>query len=68
VRGQRVPAGRAASAARPAGPLARVHFDWLGDGAGLVGQLRKRQAQLVGTDPFRFLPEEALTEHVQLMA
>ena len=68
VRGQRVPAGWAASAARPAGPLARVHFDRLGDRAGLVGQLRKREAQLVGTDPFGFLPEESLTEDVQLMA
>jgi hypothetical protein len=67
VCGQRMPAGRASSAAWPAGSLARVHFDRLGDRAGLVGQLRKREAQLIGTDPFGLLPEEALTQHVQLM-
>lgn len=68
MRGQWVPAGGASSPARPAGPLARVHFDRLGDRAGLVGQLRKREAQLIGTDPFGLLPEELLTQHVQLMA
>jgi hypothetical protein len=66
MRGQWVPAGWASSAARSAGPLARVHFDRLGDRTGLVGQLRKREAQLIGTDPFGLLPEESLTQHVQL--
>jgi hypothetical protein len=51
-----------------AGSLAGIHFDRLGDRTGLVGELRKRQSQLIGTHLFRLLAEEPLAQDVQLMA
>src|SRR5713226_6854540 len=47
--------------ARPAGSLARIHFDGLGHRAWFIRELRKREPQLIGADPFRLLAEEPLT-------
>lgn len=52
----------------PNGRLARVHLDGLGDGARLVRQLLERGLELPRIDTFRRLAEEALAEHVELMA
>ena len=65
---QRPPARRRDAAPTLAGPFAGVHLDRVGRRLRLVGQLGKREAQLVGTHAFRFLAEEALTEEIQLMA
>jgi hypothetical protein len=67
VGGQGTPTGRAASAARPAGPLARIHLDRVGHGGGLVGQLGKGEPQLIGADALGLLPEQPLAEDVELM-
>jgi len=68
-RRQRVATARASVApARSPRPLPGTHFHGVGDGAGLVGQLRKRQPQLIRPDPFRFLAEQSLAEDVELMA
>lgn len=67
--GQRLAARRACLAtAWSARSLAGIHFDRLGDGSGLIRQLRKRQSQLIRTHPFRLFAKEALTEDVKLMA
>ena len=47
--------------------FARVHLDWLGGSPRLVGQLRERKPQLIGTHPFGFLAEQPLTQQIQLM-
>ena len=47
--------------------LARVHLERLSDGTGLIGQLLERELQLPRIDAVRSAPEQALTEHVQLM-
>jgi hypothetical protein len=65
---ERPPARRRDATPAPgARPFARIHLDRLGRGARLVGQLRKREPQLVGTHPFGFLAEEPLAQEVQLM-
>ena len=67
MRGQGTAARWARQATRPAGPLAGIHLDGLGHRTRLVGQLRKREAQLIGTDAFGFLPEKPPTQDVELM-
>ena len=63
------PAPRRADGASAAGRAARPNpFRSARPPHRLVGQLRKGQPQLIGTDPFGFLPEETLTEDVELMA
>src|SRR5438094_630420 len=52
---------------RASRPLARVHFNRLGRDLRLVGELRKRQSQLIGADPFGFLAEQPLAEEIELM-
>ena len=69
-RGERAPARRrdAAASARSR-PLTGIHFDrFIGRNGRFVAELGKRQPQLVGADPFRFLTEEPLTEEIELMA
>ncbi len=49
------------------GRVARVHFDRLGDGARLVGELLERELQLPRIDALRLLAKQALAQHVELM-
>lgn len=48
--------------------FARVHLHRLGDGPRLLGELLERQLQLPRVDALRLLPEEPLTQDIELAA
>ena len=67
MRGQRPAACRPAPHMPTHRRLARIHFDGLGDGASLVGELLQRELELSWVNMLRFLPKEPLAQDIELV-